>query len=136
MFCSSGSGSSSGSSTALRDTSPQTDRAEVREHLHAAAGGDLTPVSEPSDLRPGEAVDLRRLDERALTLGHSLRPLALYETAHIWQKESKSYKKEKIKHQYLKGKCQPCAPAEGIKKKSCHYCRVKHLCQTLSLFSL
>lgn len=120
---------------ALHHTGPQTDRAKVSEHSHAAAGGDLTPVSEPSDLRPGEAVNLRCLDERALTLGHSLRPLALYKTTHIWQKERKS-KKEKIKHQYLKGKCWHCAPAEGIKKKSCHYCRVKHLSQTLSLFSV
>lgn len=71
----------------------------MREDSHAAAGGDLPPVSEPGDLRPGEAVDLGRLDERALTLGHSLRPLALDKTAHIWQEESESNKKEKIKRQ-------------------------------------
>lgn len=87
MFCS--------SSTALRDTSPEMDRAEVREDSHAAAGGDLPTISEPSDLRPGETVDLRRLDERALTLGHSLRPLALHKTAHIWQKDTKVTRKRK-----------------------------------------
>lgn len=34
-------------------------------------------------------MDLRRLDERALALGHGLRPLALHETTHIWQSNKK-----------------------------------------------
>lgn len=64
----------------------QTNRAGADVDLHAAAGGNLAPVSEPGDLRPGEAVYPRRVDESALTLGYSLRPLALHKTTHVLQK--------------------------------------------------
>lgn len=39
-------------------------------------------------------MDLRRLDERALALGHGLRPLALHETSHIWQSNKKRENKQ------------------------------------------
>lgn len=58
--------------------------------LHAAAGGNLPPVSEPSDLRPGEAVYPRCVDEGALTLRYGLRSFGLHETTHIWRKQGKS----------------------------------------------
>lgn len=51
--------------------------------LHTAAGGNLTSISEPGDLWPGEAVYLRCVNESPLTLGYSLRPFALHKTTHI-----------------------------------------------------
>lgn len=56
-------------------------------HSHAAAGGNLAAVPEPSDLRPGEAVYPRRVHQGALALGHGLGSLGLHEASHIWWRE-------------------------------------------------
>lgn len=76
---------------------------------HAAAGGNLTPVSEPGDLRPGEAVDPRRVDESALALRYSLGPLGLHKAAHVWQ-DKREEQREKGRQRKLnintrRGKC-------------------------------
>lgn len=52
---------------------------------HPAAGGDLTAVSEPGDLWPGEAVYSWCMDESTIALRYGLRPLTLHKTTHIWQ---------------------------------------------------
>lgn len=62
-------------------------RREQEVHSHATAGGNLAAVSEPSDLRPGEAVYPRRVHQGTLALGHGLGSLGLHEAAHIWQRE-------------------------------------------------
>lgn len=66
----------------------------MKVDLHAAAGGNLAPVSEPGDLWPGEAVYPRCVDERALTLGYSLRPFALDKTTHVWRRWRKARQKK------------------------------------------
>lgn len=63
--------------------SHQTNPAEVKVDLHTAAGGNLTAISEPGDLWPGETVYPRCMDESSLTLGYSLRPFTLHKTTHI-----------------------------------------------------
>lgn len=107
----------SGKAVLQQQTDLQPDRAEVREHSHAAAGGDLASVSEPCDLGRGEAMDLRRLDERALTLGHRLRPLALYKPAHIWQKEKQKEEEGEAKTSILDGKVSALRASRGDKEE-------------------
>lgn len=63
---------------------------QVTGDLHTAAGGNLTPVSEPGDLWLREAVYLRYVEESTLALGYSLRPLTFHKTTHIWQKQKRS----------------------------------------------
>lgn len=63
--------------------SHQKSQAQVNVCLHAAAGGNLVPISEPSDLWPGEAVYPWCIDESTLTLGYSLRSFTLHKTTHI-----------------------------------------------------
>lgn len=60
-----------------------SNQAEVKVDLHTAAGGDLTPVSEPCDLWPGKAVYSWCMDKSTLTLGYSLRPFTLHKTTHV-----------------------------------------------------
>lgn len=54
-----------------------------RGYSHAAAGGNLPPVAEPSDLGLGEAGDAGRSDDSRLTVGHALLRLAVLEAPHV-----------------------------------------------------
>lgn len=62
---------------------PQKSQAGAKVDLHAAACGNLPPISEPSDLGPREAVYSWCMDESSLALGYSLRSLPLHKTSHI-----------------------------------------------------
>lgn len=54
-----------------------------RGYSHAAAGGDLSAVTKPSDLGLGEAGDAGRTDDGRLPVGHALLRLAVLKAPHI-----------------------------------------------------
>lgn len=74
------------------DQQPTSLRTKREVHSHAAAGGNLAAVPEPSDLRPGEAVYPGRVHLGALALGHSLGSLGLHKAAHIWRREKRRWR--------------------------------------------